>query len=302
MIILFNDLRKADSVSESEALKRLKAFLSAHEPNLIRFLSENRFRLDNIVTYAELRDILLSGVITPELVTRWQQQYSLAVAEILEPVWLLAARTIGSETESRRPGFIFDPSSQALLDWTSQRAAALVKHCTEEAKKGLRAAIKASAYANEMSVDELAQVVRPMIGLTKPQVVANRNFYNRLIESGMSSKRAAERSANYAARQHRYRAQMIARTETATAYNHAQEEVILQAQKMGYMGKVRKVWCTADDERTCEICGALEGKTVSMTGKYSAGGKTICRFPPAHPQCRCTLIYEEVSKPEKLAA
>ena len=144
-----------------------------------------------------------------------------------------------------------------------------------------------------------------MVGLTHQQSIANLNYYNKLITSGMSEKKATDLSIRYSARQHRYRAYNIARTELAFAYNQGSYLGIKQAQAAGYMGEAVKIWCTADDERTCEICGALEGKAIAMDDEFGFNTKlsvattpTIKMVPPAHPSCRCTTIYEEINPPE----
>jgi SPP1 gp7 family putative phage head morphogenesis protein len=72
-----------------------------------------------------------------------------------------------------------------------------------------------------------------------------------------------------------YRMEMIARTE------------VLRAHNMGRMkfhervGVQRLEWMAMNDERTCPVCGPLDGKTF-----------LIDKFPqqPAHPHCRCTNL------------
>ena len=68
-----------------------------------------------------------------------------------------------------------------------------------------------------------------------------------------------------------------------------------------------KVWCTADDERVCPVCGALDGMKIGIDDDFPFRTKLqapgIRRTPPAHPSCRCAVYYEEevtkrVSYPE----
>ena len=78
-----------------------------------------------------------------------------------------------------------------------------------------------------------------------------------------------------------YRATAIARTETAQAFEAANQ------QAMQVSGVVQsKTWLTAQDERTCLICVPLEGITVpldeSFPGDVEPGS--------AHVSCRCTSI------------
>ena len=82
----------------------------------------------------------------------------------------------------------------------------------------------------------------------------------------------------------KFRAERIARTEILTVTNLATEESFKQG------GIDTKEWLTALDERTSERCLALNGKQVSIDGKFTATDDTITARPPLHPNCRCTLI------------
>lgn len=50
---------------------------------------------------------------------------------------------------------------------------------------------------------------------------------------------------------------------------------------------LRAIWHTEEDGRVCEICEPLDGTGVEIYGMVSVTG------PPAHPNCRCWLDYEE---------
>lgn len=86
------------------------------------------------------------------------------------------------------------------------------------------------------------------------------------MESGMKEVRAQEQAIKYAERQHRYRAYNIARTELSFAYNQGSYQGVKQAreQEQGYLTRPVKVWCTADDERVCPVCGALDGMKIGI--------------------------------------
>jgi SPP1 gp7 family putative phage head morphogenesis protein len=157
------------------------------------------------------------------------------------------------------------------------------------------------AVLDNMTADGLAHLIRPVIGLTKPQAVANYNYYS-LVKTNLlkenpnmriatAESRAREAAARYAGQQHRYRAMMIARTELASAYNHGMYSDIRYAQEQGLLGDVVKVWVTAGDDRVCPICKALDGEKASMNDMFSNGEF----IPPAHPHCRCGIEYREIT-------
>lgn len=91
----------------------------------------------------------------------------------------------------------------------------------------------------------------------------------------------------------RQRASMIATTET-TGTISAGEGGYRQA-LADYTDRLLLArWYTQEDERVCPVCGALDGLTqnewpveILMLGQLG---------PPAHPNCRCYLIYELITQ------
>lgn len=109
----------------------------------------------------------------------------------------------------------------------------------------------------------------------------------------------------------KHRATVLARTETIRAHSTATlnryeefnvDEITVQAE-----------WLTAGDARVCPICQALEGRTWTITearestvqlaksdiSDFVPENRSASSFtgefpvqPPAHPQCRCSLIPE----------
>jgi len=80
----------------------------------------------------------------------------------------------------------------------------------------------------------------------------------------------------------RARADMIARTETATAFGQGQ----MTAAKS--QNKNEKRWITQSDEAVDLDCviNAADG-WIGMEQPFSSGQNTV----PAHPSCRCTVVY-----------
>ena len=298
-ISFYNDIQKA--VAPSVALLKLQTYLNRSEPQLIRWLYNTWNAQGKAITYKELREAILNGDITPEMVKDWNIDYSRFVTDHLLPSWEKSFEEAAKELSNRYPAFSFDPTAEGVREWTQTNAARFVTNVTTTQIEGLRAVVRRAALLDNMNVDDLGRVIRPMVGLTHQQTMANLNYYEKLIQNGVKESKAKEMSIKYSARQHRYRGQMIARTELAFAYNQGEDMAVRQAYEQGYMGKYRKVWCTADDERTCDICGGLEGKEIEMDEtfdfKSNIHGETIKRVPPAHPHCRCAVIYEEVEAP-----
>ena len=100
-----------------------------------------------------------------------------------------------------------------------------------------------------------------------------------------------------------YRATRIARSEVLRATNFATEQAYKQSKVVN-----KKEWLTAHDERVCPWCGPMDGKQLDLSGSFADKGDVLTgtnpkgskvkltigiedvKYPPLHPNCRCTLI------------
>lgn len=290
-------IQKIDEASR--VLRLLRSFLDSNEPKLVRFLVQTWNAQGRAITYKELREAILRGDIDPQWIEDWMQDYTRLVSEQLRPAWDKAINAAASEVQRRLPAWKFDPMGDSVRSWTATHAAEFVTNVTDAQIEGIRAVVRRASVLEDMSVDELARAVRPMVGLTRAQASANLRYYENLLANGVSAKRAQDLSLRYSARQHRLRGYTIARTELATAYNQGAYEGTKQAQAAGYLGETVKVWCTADDERVCSICGSLEGKEATMDEEFDGASPSWSTHltAPAHPSCRCAIIYDEIAPP-----
>lgn len=302
-IILHDDLKK-NIENGAEARRLLRSFLDTKEPELVYFLYNTWNAQGKAITYKQIREMILLGDIDPEFINEWQQDYSVFVVKYLLPLYQEAMRAAAEELERKRDGFVFNSAADGIKDWSESMGAAFVTNSTNEQVAAIRAVVSRAAQMQDISVDSLARSIRAMVGLNRPQALANQNYFTRLIENGMEEKKALEKAIKYGAQQHRYRGHMIARTELAFAFNKGEDEGVRQAIDQGYLGHVVKVWTDAGDDRVCDICRSLHNQThrapIEMgTGfgfptrlKISTPG--IDRTPPAHPHCRCVVEYREV--------
>ena len=295
-------IMKADPAA-SVVLRLLRSFLDANEPELIKVLVSFWRNQGKAITYKEIREAILSGDIDPALLEAWQQDYTRFVVTHLQPAWRTAIETAASEIAAKYPEWYFNPMAEGVRNWTDTRAAEFVTSVTDTQIEGIRAVVQNAAALNNLNVDQLARVIRPMVSLTKQQSIANLKYYENLIANGVKEKRALDLSLRYSARQHRYRGMLIARSELAYAYNRGAYEAAKQAQEKGYMGECVKVWITADDERTCPTCSALDGEIIGLDDEFNFKTKLtmpgIKLTPPLHPSCRCGFQIKEIAPPNK---
>lgn len=279
--------------------QRMIDLIDRKEPRAVRFLTRLWRQQQNDITYAELRQMILTGQVDEEFMERWRQDYSKFVVDVLMPQWREMIDGAAGAFAERWPTWSFDPNTEQIAEYTARHAAELVTNSTGQQIEAIRSMVQRAATVQDITVDQLAHIIRPTIGLYKGQAVANLNYYNAVkttlindhprMRADTVEKRAREAAIKYAEKQHRYRAHMIARTELAFGYNNGEYNSIRQAQAAGYLGRMLKRPSTADDERVCVICRALEREMVDIDQPFSNG----MMMPPFHPHCRCGVDYLE---------
>lgn len=309
-------LVKVKSRAQYEALHRLNFFLDAKTPQLVRFLIRTWRDQEAAITYKELRDAILHGTLTEETFKAWQQDYAVFFNRYMKDILINAATAGGKELVAAMlaGADVYAPMLTGIDNWITVHGAEWITNMSHEAQEAISTMIRYTANGN-ITVDELAKIIRPTIGLTEPQSLANARFYENakkrikkdLMEKypdmkeataeKQAARRARESAARYAGRQHRERASMIAETELAYAYNKGADDAIHQAVDEGLMPRMKAVWSTAADEGVCGICGGLDGMAIELGDTFDYKGKTLYagqkQTPPAHPRCRCALCYVE---------
>lgn len=90
----------------------------------------------------------------------------------------------------------------------------------------------------------------------------------------------------------RWRAERIVRTELIGAYNFTNHGVLADIQQNDFPD-MQKKWCAHLDVRTSTICEDLNDTIRSTNGAWvipgRKGAERFVAYPPAHPNCRCTI-------------
>ena len=256
---------------------------------------------------------MLDGALTTETLDLWRQDYSILTAERLSNMWTKAIEA-GPKGQPILDGLSFEFNTQTpgIFDWIRERGANFVTACTREQHDAI-AALISKKMRDGHTVDELARLIRPCIGLTEGQAKANARYYDSIVANLKKEhprmkpesirKKAQDAALKYAERQHRQRAMTIAQTESAFAYNRGADEGIRQAQSQGLLGTMLKRWSTSGDDQVCSICQGLEGVELEMDKGFNFKGKTLFAgqdlMPPAHPRCACAVEYIEVDDSNK---
>lgn len=206
---------------KADALNDLELFLREVGDEPIRWLERESLSWGEI-SYADLEAAILAGRLD-ELVD-WRERYSKVVNEKMSPLWILAMREAAQL--STRGKIVFDDSDVRVKEFLRTRAAEFVRELSEENRRAL-ANVILFGQSQRLAPKEIAQLVRPLIGLNSRQSQANvayrQKLFRQLTEAGLSTdaanSRADKAAIRYASKQHRFRAESIVHTELARAYN-----------------------------------------------------------------------------------
>lgn len=259
-----------------------------------------------VMLYKDLREIVTGETNPQSLFDQWFSDYSVFLSSKMTETWNQAFLEGWKNSASFHNMKVADSESW-VRSWITEHTGELITNCTAEQVNAIRYVI-AEAESLGMSSVETARYIRPTIGLTERQAAANLKHYNSVkdqlradhprMKAESIERKARTAAAKYAEKQQRYRAETIARTEIAQAYNTGADAFIREGMSQGLMPKMVKVWSTAQDGRVCVACQALEGVQVGMDDVFEAkSGRKIIKvpFPQLHPRCKCAVKYVEVT-------
>lgn len=263
------------------------------------------------ITYQELRVAVQDGALSEGTFKQWSNDYSVLVQKQLTPIWNNAIE-VGSRSQPIVSDleFAFNTQTPGLMRWISERGAEFVTASTVDQRKAI-ASLLAKKVTDEHTVDELARLIRPCIGLTDGDSKATLRYYDNIVKTLKEQhprmkpesvrKKALDVATKYAEKKHRARAFTIAQTEMAFAYNRGADEGVRQAQQNNLLGVCEKRWITSGDDQVCPTCAALDGTQIGMDDNFDFKGRLLFTgqklVPPAHPRCGCGVQYIEVSQP-----
>ena len=204
--------------------------------------------------------------------------------------------------------------NQAAVDAARRQAALLAVGLSRESRAAIREAVTV-ATQGQLTVRQLARVVRDSIGLTptfagavanyrltlaagemSPAAVGNRFTLSPKVPSVLSESRLDAIVERYSERLLAQRATILARTESLRAAHSGQKSLWDAARADGLIpGDTKIVWQATPDDRECEACAALDGTVIGFEESWTAtrGNATFTEdTPPIHPGCRCTTSLD----------
>lgn len=203
----------------------------------------------------------------------------------------------------------FDVTNPYAIMHAERFAADLVREVTRSTRAAIREAV-VDSFRNGFTADQLARRLRTTIGLTTRQARSVQSYRERLeAREILSGPQVEVLVRRYFRKVRNRRAETIARTEILRASNEGRLQGWRSAADVGWLdvnASVKEWVSTADGPSfdpskpsTCEVCSAMdEVKVMGIEGEFTLGSGRKVQSPPAHPNCRCTVIIHPPDPPE----
>lgn len=280
----------------------LREYLDKNEPKIQRAIRKMWNTEREIITKEEMEKVLQYSWVPVEWIQRFTNDYTVFVNEVMAPAWRDAMQNAveymnGQIERYAKKQFEDTHIGKFIEDWIREHGGELIVQLSEAQHEAIREILRIYILEHPLSPYDLAKVIEPLIGLTSSEAVAVARYRESLVKENLSENVIENLTNKYAEFLLKKRALRIARTELSYAYNRGQLEAIREAKANGFFrGEVIKTWLTAGDERTCEFCQSLDGEVVGLEETYPGATKREQEIltPPAHPMCRCTVIYEVI--------
>lgn len=314
------ELLKVDQVTE--AADRLIALADRLAPSLRNSFLRMVSRIQDAWTLNYLEGLINAGRIQD--VVSVVELASRAFAQDVNEAMAAGAKATADFLANEATLIIgFDRTNVAAVDAMRANTLRLVREITNEQQNAIRMAM-VQGIQGGLGPREQARAFRDAIGLNSRQTMAVANFrrllqqrsaealqrklrdrrfdptVNRAIATGeaLSAEQIDNMTNRYAARQQKYRAETIARTEALRAVHAGNENMIRQAIEAGTIPKeaIRRKWVTASDERVRFSHFSMNGQERAYGEAFRSGAGYDLMYPgdPSAPasetiNCRCSV-------------
>lgn len=251
------------------AYYRKERLARAYRP---KFMRETREFFD--IYIKEVRDALIEPWNTADDIIKrvdWERM-EITLGMLFKPVMLEALGKMGVEFE--RSFRKFDLINDRAVKFAEKRSSELITNITEPTRESIRWAVKTGLKGGK-SIGTISRTIRPLIGLNSPQAQAFEAYRLELEAEGLGELEIWGKLGRYGNHLLIYRAETIARTETAASLAQGQCEAFRQ-------NEIEEAdWIT--DPQACDICIA-----AAADNPYKVAD--IDGLIPAHPRCECTWV------------
>lgn len=226
---------------------------------------------------------------------RVRSAYGIVMTESGNDAYIELGLPVRSEVIKQGRGIIELPPNPLSIRWIMTRSLELAKFLSSSQQKAIRE-ILLDGYKNGDRVEVIMARIKREIGLLPREIKAIRTFERKMEESGASDSSIARAAEKKASKMLSLRAERIARTETVTAQSRGRQDAWQEARDQGLIPDyIKRQWIAASTSpRTCVICTNLNAKETELTKPFDSPDIGPIMGPPAHPQCRCTVVLTNI--------
>lgn len=269
----------------------LHSYIGSKKRRIARSFRELSRNMQSLITPDSMRKVIQLGGLQGEMRDGWTKMISGFVGDRVMPEHHNAIAT-ASENIRKRFRASMKQETPSVMEsagiWVNEQGGTLIVNLTGAQMGNAQAVIHAQVIWGVTSPYQLAQMMKPMVGLTEREALACTKVYQGLISEGVSQREAVGQLERYANLLHRRRADRIARTELSNAYNFGQMNSVRGAIDEGLLtGEMEKNWI-AGGANPCDIC--LENEAagyIALDEAFPSGND----HPTTHPNDECSVGY-----------
>ena len=183
---------------------------------------------------------------------------------------------------SKKPNrFVDVPHSDTFI---RERAARLVTEISTVQRQQVREALQ-RRWRADVRPEALVRDIKATVGLDTRLANAVQNRAVELRGQGMDPARVQRETQAYADKLLQYRAEMIARTETAAVETDAKQAAWEVAADEGTIDRPMQEWVA--NSEACEDCRDMDGQKILVGHPFHSPQYGFVNGPPLHPHCMC---------------
>lgn len=275
---------KVSALPQDQAA-RMIAYTSRREAEVVAWAKEVFGKMGQDLTTAEAQAIAdLGGITLP------------VSARTTEALTTLNAKLASRWSDTMRAAVAAAPKNirelltpEVIGEWIGRRQQTILAGFTDGQSRAVRALINYHATVEPLSQTALAKLLRPVLSLTEAQTTSLLKRRAEMQAAGVVGDTLDLNVTREAGRMVRRRAAVIARTELATAWSGGAQVTMERAEASGaFTRPLKKTW-RAQPGKPCPTCAGLNGRSVPLRAPFDGA----VELPPAHPGCRCVVLYEE---------
>lgn len=285
-------------MSRHDIYNNLKKFSLQHEKQFKVIYRQAILDAKDAVVLRELEQALENGNIEETLIATQVDKFDNKLSEMVIPLAtaFLAGATVAFQelpAAKQKQGQSIDLLNAYSMDYLKQHGAKLVTQVSQETKAAIRKTIE-TVLLEGKSYKSAAREIKAVIGLTLPQQQALANLKSTLVKQELNQSAIQSAIEKRTQTMIRERADTIARTETFSAISRGRQALWQQLKNDGVIETTtQRIWLTANDERVdCSICKPMNNQKQLIDANFETGDGQSIDAPPAHPNCRCTVILD----------